>query len=588
MSDQVLVFGVLLGALVLFIAGRPRYDVVAILALLALTIGGAIPAGEAFSGFSHPAVITVAAVLVASRGLLNAGVVDLMAKLLARVGSVISRQVSALSGMVAVLSAFMNNIGALAMLMPVAIETARRENRSPSPLLMPLAFGSLLGGLVTLIGTPPNIIVSTFRAEAAGAPFAVFDFAPVGLGVMVTGLAFIWLVGWRLIPRREGQASRDDFFSIDEYTSEVRIEDDSPLVGKSIPEAMDILDADLVVAGLARAGRSAFVPASDETLRAGDVLVVEVSPEDLRVLAETAGIELLDSEDDDETLSIEGASVREAVVTVDSPASWRSASQLALRQRYGINLLAVARQGRRLTERLRDVQLRPGDVLLLQGRRESSFDPLPTLGIVPITGKEMRFGRRRQVVLAILVFGSALGLASVGVLAIEIALTAAAVLMVLVGLISLRELYTSIDWPVIILLGAILPVAGALESSGGADSIAGLLVELGAHVPGWTTLTAVLVGSMLLANLVNKAAAVLMAPIALHVAASLEASPDAFLMAVAVGASSAFLTPIGHQSNTLVMGPGGYKFSDYWRLGLPLSILVTAVGVPLILLFWPL
>ncbi len=588
MDDQILVFGVLFAALVFFVIGRPRYDVVALLSLLVLTIGGAVPTDEAFDGFSHPAVITVAAVLVASRGLVNAGVVDLMGKVLARVGSEISRQVAALSGVVAVLSAFMNNIGALAMLMPVAIQTARRENRSPSPLLMPLAFGSLLGGLVTLIGTPPNIIVSTFRAEAAGEPFSVFDFAPVGLGVMMTGLVFIWLVGWRLIPRREGQASRDEVFSIAEYTSEIRILEDSPIAGKSIPEAMDVLDADLVVVGIARSGRRAFAPPVDEMLQAGDVLIVEVSPDDLKILSETAGIELLDDEDGDESLSVEGASVREAVVTVDSPASWRTAGELALRHRYGINLLAVARQGRRLKARLRDVQLRPGDILLLQGRRESSFDPVAALGIVPISEKAIRFGRRRHVVLAILVFGSALGAAAGGILPIELAITAAAVVMVMVGLISLRELYTSIDWPVIVLLGAILPVAGALETSGGADSIAGLLVGIGAQVPAWTTLTAVLVSSMLLANLVNKAAAVLMAPIALHVAATLEASPDAFLMAVAVGASSAFLTPIGHQSNTLVMGPGGYKFSDYWRFGLPLSVLVTAVGVPLILFFWPL
>lgn len=588
MSDQIIVFGILLAALVLFVIGRPRYDVVALLALLVLTVTGSIPIEEAFTGFSHPAVVTVAAVLVASRGLVNGGVVDLMANVLARAGSAISHQVAALSGLVATLSAFMNNIGALAMLMPVAIQTARRDNRSPSPLLMPLAFGSLLGGLVTLIGTPPNIIVSTFRVEEQGTPFGVFDFAPVGIGVMVSGLTFIWLVGWRLIPSREGQGSREELFSISEYTSEVRIREDSPLVGKSLQDAMEELDVDLVVAGVARDGSTAFLPTFEEVLQADDVLIIEVSPEQLQTLSETAGMELVGSGEGDAGLGIKGASVREAVVTADSPAAWSSAADLALRNRYGINMLAVARQGRRLKERLRDARLRPGDVLLLQGRGQSNFESLRRLGIVPMTDKELRFRDRRYLLLAVAIFGSALGSATFGLLPIEVAITAAALVMVLVRLISLRELYESIDWPVIVLLGSILPVAGALETSGGADSIAELLVGLGGQVPPWVSLAAVLIGSMLLANLVNKAAAVLMAPIALHVAASLDASPDAFLMAVAVGASSAFLTPIGHQSNTLVMGPGGYKFSDYWRLGLPLSVIVTAVGVPLILHFWPL
>ena len=571
-----------------FVIGRPRYDVVAVLALIVLTVGGAIPTEDAFSGFSHPAVVTVAAVLIASRGLVNAGVVDMMAKVLARIGSGISHQVAGLSTFVAVLSAFMNNIGAVAMLMPVAIQMGRREKRPPSPLLMPLAFGSLLGGLVTLIGTPPNIIVSTFRADAVGVPFSVFDFTPVGLGVMIAGLVFIRVVGWRLIPIRQGQSSRDEVFSISEYTSEVRIRDESPLIGQTIQQAMKRMDVDLVVAGIARIGRQSFVPTVNEILRADDVLIVEVNPEDIQALDRIADLELIGQGDVDDALGIKGARLTEAVVTADSAAGWRTAREMDLRRRHDVNLLAVARQGKRLNERLRDVRLRPGDVLLLQGRRESAFESLKALGILPITGRDIRFGRRRQVVLAFLIFAGALGAAAAGLLPVEIALSTAALLMVLVRLISLRELYESIDWPVIFLLGAILPVAGALETSGGADTIAGLLVGLSAHVPVWITLTSVLVASMLLANLVNKAAAVLMAPIALHVASSLGVSPDPFLMAVAVGASSAFLTPIGHQSNTLVMGPGGYRFGDYWRLGLPLSVVVAAVGIPLILVFWPL
>jgi di/tricarboxylate transporter len=586
MDPQIFVFGVILAATILFLVGRPRYDIVAVLALLVLTIAGVIPADEAFSGFSHPAVVTVAAVLVASRGLSNAGVVDVLARLIGRVGTHVSRQVGALTGIVATLSAFMNNVAALALLMRVPIQLARRDGRSASPLLMPLAFASLLGGLVTLIGTPPNIIVSSFRADALGEPFSLFAFAPVGLAVALAGLIFITTVGWRLIPQRESQSSREALFNVAEYTSEIRVRDDSPLIGRTLQEAVDTVDADLVVAALARDGRQPFVPSWNEVLRSGDVLVVEMDPEDLRKLSETAGLDLTGA--GEELLGIEGVSVQEAVVAAESPAIRRTARELDLRRRYGVNLLAVARQGQRIGERMKDVRLRPGDVLLLQARNESVLDRVRGLGLLAVSGTRLRFGSRREMLIAILLFGGGLGMAATGIAPVEIALTATAILMVLFGLISLRELYASVDWPVIFLLGAILPVAGALETSGGADTIARMLIGLGDHVPVSATLGAVLVGSMLIANLINKAAAVLMAPIALSVASSLGVSPDAFLMAVAVGASSAFLTPVGHQSNTLVMGPGGYRFADYWRLGLPLSALVAALGVPLILYFWPL
>lgn len=588
MSQLYLVYGVLLATLILFIVGKPRYDVVALMALIVLTVAGAIPTEEAFSGFSHPAVITVAAVLIASKGLSNAGVVDHMSRMLQSVGSRTGPQVGALSSLVGVLSAFMNNIGALALLMPIPIEMARKANKSPSPLLMPLAFGSLLGGLVTLIGTPPNIIISSFRVDAIGEPFSMFDFAPVGLSLLVVGVAFISLIGWRLIPKREGQSSRDELFRVAEYTSELRVRKASPLIGMTIPDAMHKLNSNLVVVGIVRDDRPAFSPAWNDTLRAGDALIVEANPTDLKAISDTGGLELLRSGSDEDALAAAGADVREAVVMADSIAAGRTVRELDLRRNHRLNLLAVARRGHRLKNRPGDILLQPGDVLLLQELARETPAKLSSLGFLPITDQHVRLGKKRKVFLAIGLFAGGLISASLGFVPVEIALTSVAGLMVLAGLISPREVYTSIDWPVIVLLAAILPVAGALESSGGADSIARLLVGMSDHLPAVAMLSIILVGSMLLANLVNKAAPVLMAPIALSVAAGLGASPDAFLMAVAVGTSSAFLTPVGHASNALVMGPGGYQFSDYWRLGLPLSVLVTVVGIPLILYFWPL
>jgi len=587
---QSIVFGTLVLTLVLFVWGRWRYDVVSLLALLAVTVAGIVPASEAFTGFGHPAVVTVAAVLVVSRGLMNSGLVDLIAGVVSRVGDQPTVQVAALTGVVAVASAFMNNVGALALLMPVAIRVALKSKNSPSLLLMPLAFGSLLGGLITMIGTPPNIIIATFRAENDGAPFRMFDFTPVGAGVALVGAFFITLVGWRLIPLREGQASREAMFHIEDYLTEVRLPDDSKMVGKALRNLEQITDAEVAVLGLVRGQQRVLAPSSFETLRSGDILIVEADSDALKALIDAARLELVGSKDlGEEALKSDEVSVVEAIVKPDSLMVGRTARALQLRWRYGVNLLAVARQGARLKERLGMIRFQIGDVLLLQGRADTIQAALSTLGCLPLAGRDVRLGQPRRVVLAVGVFGLALAAAAAGLLPVQVAFSSGAVVMVLAGLLSLREAYESIDWPVIVLLGAMIPVGYALETTGGAELIAGKLLGIAGHLPAAATLAVVLVGTMLLSNVVNNAAAaVVMAPIGISIARGLEASLDPFLMAVAVGASCAFLTPIGHQSNTLVLGPGGYRFGDYWWMGLPLSCLVAALAVPLILYFWPL
>ncbi len=589
--EQILIFSILSLILFFFVWGRWRYDIVALLALLVATFVGLVPPAQAFDGFGHPAVITVAAVLVVSRGLLNSGMVDFIVRLMSRVGENAIAQLSALVAAVTLCSGFMNNIGALALFMPVAIRMARKNQRTPSLFLMPLAFGSLLGGLITQVGTPPNIIISSFRQQSLGAePFRMFDFAPVGAGVALAGVLFIILGGWRLIPRRKGQLSREDMFEIDDYITEVLIPEDSKFTGKRLRELEKAAEGDVVVVGHVRDEQKFPAPSPHRILRAGDSVIVKASADELQGLLDAGGLELAASEQvDEEILRSEEIGIMEATITTNSWLDGRTARSLNLRSRYGINLLGVAREGGRLRARPENIRLRAGDVLLLQGGLETLQEVLPTLGCLPLAERGLRLGQPRKVLLGLGIFGAALVTAALGFLPVQVAFSAAAVALVLAGFLSLREIYESVDWPIIVLLGAMLPVSQALETTGGAQVIADGILSLAGSLAPWTTLTVVLVVSMLLSNVVNNAAAaVLMAPIAVSIGAALGASLDPFLMSVAVGASCAFLTPIGHQSNTLVMGPGGYHFGDYWRMGLPLGIVVVLVAVPLIMRVWPL
>jgi di/tricarboxylate transporter len=588
---QAIVFGVLVLALVLFVWGRWRYDVVSLMALLIVTVTGIVPGAEAFAGFGHPAVVTVAAVLVAGRGLQNSGAVDLAVRLLSGVAGHATLQVGALTALVAVCSAFMNNVGALALFLPVAIRIARNNDLSPSLFLMPIAFASLLGGMTTLIGTPPNIVIATFREQTGPEPFRMFDFTPVGVGVAAAGILFIALIGWRLLPRRKGQASREEMFHIEDYIAEVRVPEGSKTAGRTLRDLETGTDGDVVVVGLVRGEHRLPAPSGFETLRTGDILIVEADSETLKNLVDDARLELVGGKDlsGEDALKSDEVSVAEAVVIPGSLIEGRTARNLYLRSRYGMNLLAVARQGQRMRERLSGIRFRAGDVLLLQGRTDALPETLSTLGCLPLAERGLRLGQPRRVVLSTAIFGSALVGSAIGVLPVQIAFVAAAVLMVVAGLLSLREAYDAIDWPVVVLLGAMIPVGLALETTGGAALIADAILQAGRQVPPTVVVAIVLVGTMCLSDAVNNAAAaVLMAPIAVGIARGLGTSADAFLMAVAIGASCAFLTPIGHQSNTLVLGPGGYKFGDYWRMGLPLQIIVLAVAIPLILWFWPL
>ncbi len=613
-GEQLIVFGVLAATLVLFVWNRWRYDLVALAALLACALTGVVPAEEVFAGLGHPAVISVAAVLVLSRGLLNAGVVDSVARRLMQVGERPWAQVAALTGIVALSSGFMNNVGALALFMPVAIWMSRQSGRSPSYLLMPLAFGSLLGGTLTLIGTPPNLIIAGYRAEAGEAPFGMFAFLPVGAAVTVAGVLFIALLGWRLVPRRQEQEGNGDLFEISAYLTEVRVPEGCKYAGRTLHALIGAVqdEADVQVIALIRGDERQRMPSTYEVLREGDILLVEADSDSLKALLDVTGVELAaDVEEQenkarDEQEAAEQAveqekaeknhksrhgelTLAEAIVSPGSMLVGTSASGLDLRERHGVNVLAVARQGQRLRQRLGEIRFAAGDILLLQAREDALQSSLNSLGCLPLASRGLSITTPRNVMLASAIFAITLASIAFGLLPAATALVTGALVMILVGLIPLGRIYESIDMPVIVLVAAMLPVGQALESTGGSQLIADALLELGQSLPAAATLALLMVAVMLISNVVNNAAAaVLAAPVAISLARGMDASVDPFLMAVAIGASCAFLTPIGHQSNTLVMAPGGYRFGDYWRLGLPLSILVVLCAVPAILWIWPL
>lgn len=590
--DQIIACAVLFGALCLFVWGRYRYDLVALLALFVVTVAGLVPPEDILSGFGHPAVITVAAVLTLSRGLSNSGVVELISSRIEPLSRHLILHIVALSAVCAVASAFMNNVGALALMLPVALSTCKVQDRPPALVLMPLAFASILGGLMTMIGTPPNIIIATYRSEISGAPFGMFDFSPVGVPIAVVGIIYIAVLGWRLVPKeRRGNKSPDDLFQLDDYITEVEVQADSPLLNKNFGFAESEMGQDVVIAGRLRRSGMISKPARREIVQEGDILTLKADPKDLKSALEKFGLALHGEQMPRKLEQLESQNIKlfEAVVQTGSPVEGRTPAYLRLRSGFTLHLLAVARSGKQIRNRIKDVNFEAGDVLLMQGDQDSGPDTLSDLRLLPLPERGLRLGAPRKTWLSLAIFALAIAASMVGGLPIAVAFIGAIIAYVLLDIIPTRELYNYIDWPVIVLLGAMIPVGNALQATGATDVLAGQIVSATSVMPTYMVLAIIMMVTMTLSDVINNAAtALIMAPLSVAIAKSLGVSADPFLMSVALGASCAFLTPIGHQSNTLVMGPAGYHFSDYWRVGLPLEALIVVISVPLILLFWPL
>lgn len=605
--DQGLVIAVLIASMAFFLWGRWRHDMVAMAALLACVVLGLVPADAAFAGFGHPAVITVAAVLVLSRGLHESGAVDRLARTVLPNGAGGFTTIAILTVTAACLSAFMNNVGALALLMPLAIQRAQKIGVEPGQILMPLAFGSILGGMTTLIGTPPNLIVAGFRAQAGGGEFSMFDFTPVGAAVAIAGIAFILLAGRWLVPERKRGSSEG--FDLAAYLSEVRVKKDGKAAGRTLREIEKELEAaDAQVLGMVRNDVRLATPGPYRRIQAGDILILEAEPEPLAEALSALDLEFEETrsrgaDDGDETGGAplatagngrngddsEGPRLAELAVLPTSPLAGRSATDLHLRRRWGINLLAVSRRGERNLRRLRNLPLRVGDVLLLQGIPDTLGDFASQFNLVPLAERTLRLPSAQSAATAVAIMAAAIVLVTFGLLSAAVAFAGAVLAAMLTNVVPPRTVYQAIDWPVIVLLAALIPVAGAMAETGAADLLAGFLVQGVARGQPVVALVLILVVTMFLSDFMNNAAtAAVMCPIAIGTAAGLGVGADGFLMAVAVGASCAFLTPIGHQNNTLILGPGGFRFGDYWRLGLPLEAVVLIVAVPVILLVWPL
>ena len=574
--QQITILAILAGTLVMFLWGRWRHDMVAVGALLACVATGLVPGGEAFLGFGHPAVVTVACILVLSGTLQTSGAVDVLARvaLPKERGPVVTT---------------------------AALQLAEPQKVPPGRVLMPLAFGSILGGMTTLIGTPPNLIVSGFRAAEVGQGFTMFAFTPVGAAVAAVGVVFVVVFDRWLVPERTGAGAEG--FETGAYLTEAHVTKDAKAAGLSLAAINKALEeADAQVIGLIRDERRIPAPSPHREVRAGDILVIEAEPESLASALSSLGLTLEEAvpEPDKEKAPVAGN--REAIQSGDvvlaelavlpgAALSGRSATDIRLRDRFGINLLAVSRQGHRSTSRLRVTPLAAGDVLLMQGTAEALGAFGSQFGCVPLAQRDLRIPDKRQAIMASGVLVASVAAAAFGLVTASVAFAGGVLAAMALRLVSPRRVYELVDWPVVVLLGALIPVAGAMATTGAADLLARLLLDglAQGHPVVALVLVLVLVVTMTLSDFMNNAAtAAVMCPVAIQAAERLGSSADPFLMAVAVGASCAFLTPIGHQNNTLILGPGGFRFGDFWRLGLPLELVVIATAVPMILLVWPL
>jgi len=587
--DQGLAFAIVIGAMALFVWGRPRYDIVACLALLASLAAGLVTPDEAFSGFGDDIVVIVGSALVVSAAIAQTGVPELALQRISRHVQSVRLQLLVLVGTVTILSAFVKNVGALAIMIPVAFQMAKRSGTSPSSFMMPMSFGALLGGLMTQIGTSPNIIVSQARQEIVGTPFTMFDFTPVGAALAVAGLLFL-MFGYGLLPvRARTTASLDEALAVKKYVTEAEVTEASPMAGKTIHDLQELAHGEGKVIAILKPDDTRVAPLPDAKLSVGDTLILEGDPHALERIVSAGKLKLESGHRVPEATRPQAEiSSIEAVIGVNSPLIGLSAQASLLFERFGVNLLAVSRTGERLTERLGTITLELGDVIVLQGNLADMPERLMALQCLPLAERTLHLGKARRTLLPILILVGAMATTALGILPVSIAFFAAALLMVLAGAISLRQLYQTVEWPIIVLLAALIPVSEALRTTGGTDLIAGWLSAVAIGLPDYGALALILAAAMLVTPFLNNAATVLvMAPIAVSFSASLGYKPDAFLMAVAIGAGCDFLTPIGHQCNTLVMGPGGYRFGDYARLGAPLSLLVIVVAVPALLLVWP-
>ena len=589
-SDQTLIIGIFIILFILLVWGRIRYDLVAFGALVTAALLGIVEKNDVFSGFGHSAVAIIALVLIVSRGLVSSGAIEMLAARLLDAERPLPLHIAVIAAVGAAISAIINNVAALALLMPLDVETASKAKRAVSLSLMPLSFATILGGMITLIGTPPNIVIAEYRQDTLGAPFGMFDFAPVGLTVAVAGIAFVSFIGWRLLPAREGALEQEAEFAKGRYIAELRVGDEEQESERTVADLYPIADElDLHILGLVRRGKRLQGFAARQEIRPGDFIVVEGDPKSIETFMGLGELEFAGSEKHSGGVTSGGLTLSEVIVPEGARIAERTTRSIKLLYRHSVTLLGVSRSGKRFRDRVRLLTIKPGDVLLLLGRPEQIESASSWMGVLPIEGRQTQVVQRSKAGLSVSIFLAAIGAAVLGWASLPVALAAAVVGFIAIGLVSGREVYESVEWKVIVLLASLIPLAEAFERLGGAKLIATQILYFTEGFPVWLSLLVLMVVTMTLSDFLNNVATTLIAaPVAIGMATTTQTNPDSWLMAVAVAASCAFLTPIGHKNNTIILGPGGYHFGDYWRMGLPLEILVIAVAMPAILFFWPL
>ena len=576
------IFLILVLAMISFMLRKWSYATTSIFALSASILIGAVPVDQTFTGLINPAVITVASVMIITHIIAKSNVLNMVINKIDTFSHSKTMHVFIFSFYIAFLSAFMNNVGALGLMLPISIYTSLKNNRSPSYILMPIAMASALGGMITLIGTPPNLIISNFRAQAVGTPFSMFDFGYVGLYVALFGVLFIGVLGWRLLPKKSIQQSSPKRH----FTFEIRIPPKSQWIGNTLKALKEEMDEDIEITGMLR--RKKKHPLYHHTeIKSGDRFIIEATVENIEEFNSTNDIVVANSIRKGKKNSSSNDIMLEVIVPTNSQIKGKSFNDTNLRSQYKIAMIAISQPVKNKVVRIRELIIQPGDVMLLQCKDPNIIDRLPFLGVVPIQESTFQIKTTFKHYVPILIFALAIILVSCSILPAQVGFAAAAFLMILFDSTALTYVTERFDWSIIILLAAVIPIGDALTQTGGSDLLANLILGVAKDNSILITIAIILVITMFLSDFINNAAtSIVMAPIAISLAKSLNVSVDPFLMAVAIGASCAFLSPIGHQNNLMVMGPGRYKFFDYMRIGLPLEIIVFIVATPLIYVLW--
>ena len=581
--------------MILFVSEKLRVDVVAMIVLVALVLAGLVSIEEAFSGFASPAVITVWAVFIVSGGLTRSGVADLIARQVVRfAGNNTARLTVLIMLGVGLMSAFMNNIGAVAILLPAVVSVARETKTPPSKLLIPLAWASLMGGNMTMIGTPPNILASGILESYAGLePFQFFDFLPMGAVVLTAGIIYMLFVGRRLLPERTSPGELSETYQIQNYLTEMQVLEGSPLVGKTVQEA-DLdnrFGLNVIHIHVCCQENVTATPESDHWLEPGDELHIEAKPDAILEAQQALNLqpvpdrEITPWKEEESRYAFELA---EVVLAPNSTLSGKTFKEIDFRSRYGLSILALRHQNQTLFSRLGEVPLTFGDSLLVQGPVENINKLRSDRNLLLLEMPKQEVRRIKKAPIAVMILLGVLLLISTSLLHVSIAMFIGALLMVLTGTLTMDEAYQSIEWKSVFLIAGMLPLGLAMENTGTAQLLANQIINL---IGDWGPL-AVMMGIFIMTGLLtevmsNAAATVLAVPIAIDAAMSMGANPHTFVMAIVIAASTSFLMPIGHQVNVLVYGPGGYRFFDYTKVGVWLNLvllILTALVLPLI---WP-